>query len=51
MASNANGTTEEDYSEIEFMKQLDMDTQKLITSFGASSVSEIPEKPNYRWLP
>ncbi len=50
MTSNTNGATEEEHSETEFMKQLEIDTQKLVTSFGAGSVSEIPEKPNYRWL-
>ena len=45
MADNALGI-----NKIEFMRQLDSDTQKLISNFGASSVSELAEKPNHRWL-
>ncbi|MCL4373582.1 MAG: hypothetical protein M1360_01450 [Candidatus Marsarchaeota archaeon] len=51
MASNATGTTGKADSEMEFMKQLDSDTLKLITAFGAGSVSKLAEKPKYRWLP
>ncbi|MGC8585983.1 MAG: hypothetical protein ACP5K5_00335 [Candidatus Micrarchaeia archaeon] len=38
-------------SEIEYIKQLDSDTNKLISVFGAGSISDLSSKPAYRWLP
>ncbi len=37
-------------NEIGYMKQLEVDTNRLVSDFGASSVIELIKKPSFRWL-